>query len=32
MTVSDREIETKARAYHLAGDPPRVTHWIAARE
>lgn len=32
MTVSDREIETNAWAFHLAGDPPKVTHWIAARE
>jgi quinol monooxygenase YgiN len=32
MTVSDREIESKAWAFHLAGEPPKVTHWIAARE
>ncbi len=32
MTVSDREIETQAWAFHLPADPPRVTHWIAARE
>ena len=32
MTVSDRELETKAWAFHLPADPPKVTHWIAARE
>lgn len=32
MTVSDREMESKAWAFHLAADPPKVTHWIAARE
>jgi len=32
MTVSDREVESKARAYHRTADPPIVTHWIAARD
>ena len=32
MTVSDREIETKAWVFHVAPEPPKVTHWIAARE
>jgi MFS family permease len=32
MTVSDRELETKAVAFHRGSEPPRVTHWIAARE
>ena len=32
MTVADREVESKAWAFHRATDPPRVTHWIAARE
>ena len=32
MTVADRESEMAARAFHIEPDPPRVTHWIAARE
>jgi MFS family permease len=32
MTVSDREVEAKAQAFHRAADPPTVTHWIAARD
>jgi MFS family permease len=32
MTVSDREMEQTAWAFHLAADPPTVTHWIATRE
>jgi MFS family permease len=31
-TVADREVEAKAWAFHIAGDPPKVTHWIAARK
>jgi len=29
MTVSDREVENTALAFHLGPDIPRVTHWIA---
>jgi hypothetical protein len=29
MTVSDREWEDAARAFHLGPDAPKVTHWIA---
>jgi MFS family permease len=32
VTVSDREMEAKALAYHQASAPPKVTHWIAARK
>jgi quinol monooxygenase YgiN len=32
VTVSDRELETKAWAFHQAEGPPKVTHWIAARK
>ena len=32
MTVSDRELEVTAFAFHLGAEPPRVTHWIAAHE
>jgi len=31
-TVADREVESKAWAFHLPGGPPTVTHWIAARK
>jgi MFS family permease len=31
ITVSDRLIEERARAFHVAEAPPRVTHWIAAK-
>jgi quinol monooxygenase YgiN len=30
-TVSDREMEEKAWAFHQGEGPPKVTHWIAAR-
>ena len=30
VTVSDREIEARAFAFHLGEDPPKVTHWIAS--
>ena len=32
FTVSDRELEAQARAFHQASEPPKVTHLIAARE
>lgn len=32
VTVSDRELEAQAWAFHLGEGPPKVTHWIAARE
>jgi MFS family permease len=32
VTVSDRELEAKAWAFHQAEGPPKVTHWIAARK
>ncbi len=30
VTVSDREIEERAFAFHLGEGPPHVTHWIAS--
>jgi MFS family permease len=30
-TVSDREMEVKAWAFHKGDGPPKVTHWIAPR-
>ncbi len=30
VTVSDREIEAQAFAFHQGSEPPKVTHWIAA--
>jgi MFS family permease len=32
ITVSDRAQEEKARAFHIGETPPKVSHWIAARE
>jgi MFS family permease len=32
MTVADRELETQAHEFHIGSEPPKVTHWIAARE
>lgn len=32
VTVSDREMEAKAWAFHQADGPPKATHWIAPRE
>jgi len=32
MTVADRETESQAQAFHIGAEPPKVTHWIAARE
>jgi MFS family permease len=32
VTISDREIEERAFAFHQGADPPKVTHWIAAHE
>jgi hypothetical protein len=32
VTVSDREMETLAQAFHQGPEPPKVTHLIAARE
>jgi MFS family permease len=32
VTVSDREIEVRAFAFHQGADPPKVTHWIASSE
>lgn len=32
ITVSDREIEERAFAFHQGADPPKVTHWIASSE
>jgi len=31
ITVSDREMEVKAWAFHKGEGPPKVTHWIAPR-
>jgi hypothetical protein len=30
VTVSDREAETRAIAFHQGAEPPKVTHWIAS--
>ncbi len=32
VTVSDREMEAKAWAFHQGDAPPKVTHWIAPRK
>lgn len=32
ITVSDREVEVRAFAFHQGADPPKVTHWIASSE
>jgi MFS family permease len=32
MTVADREAQSTAFAFHKGEEPPKVTHWIAARE
>ncbi len=32
VTVSDREMEALAQAFHLGPEPPKITHLIAARE
>ncbi|MDQ6758918.1 MAG: MFS transporter, partial [Acidobacteriota bacterium] len=31
ITVSDREFEGRAWAFHQGTGPPRVTHWISVR-
>jgi len=31
VTVADRELELEAQAFHLGDQPPKVTHWLAAR-
>src|SRR3984957_7108658 len=30
VTVSDREVQTRALAFHLGDGPPKITHWIAS--
>jgi MFS family permease len=32
VTISDREVEAEAFAFHQGPEPPSVTHWIAARD
>ena len=32
MTVADRDLAGKASEFHKGDEPPKVTHWIAARE
>ncbi|HLG98744.1 MAG TPA: MFS transporter [Bryobacteraceae bacterium] len=32
MTIADRDAEAAARVFHIGSEPPKVTHWIAARE
>ena len=32
VTVSDRDMEALAQAFHQGPEPPKVTHLIAARE
>jgi hypothetical protein len=32
VTISDREMEVEAQAFHLGSEPPIVTHWIASGE
>jgi hypothetical protein len=31
VTVSDRAVEERATAFHGGPEPPRITHWLAAR-
>src|SRR5581483_1124649 len=31
-TISDRALEQKAYSFHRGPEPPKVTHWIAARD
>jgi Transmembrane secretion effector len=30
VTMSDRETEQRAFAFHVGDGPPKVTHWIAS--
>jgi MFS family permease len=30
ITMSDREVETRAFSFHLGDGPPKVTHWVAS--
>jgi len=32
VTISDREMEARARAVHQGLEPPKIMHWIAARD
>ena len=32
VTISDREVEAQAFAFHLGAEQPKTTHWIAARD
>ena len=32
VTISDRETEARAIAFHQGDGPPKVTHWIASNE
>jgi hypothetical protein len=32
VTVTDRVVEERAYAFHIAPEPPKVTHWLAARD
>jgi MFS family permease len=31
VTVADRDVEARAFAFHQGAEPPKATHWIAAR-
>ena len=32
VTVADRAIEDRANAFHVLKHPPKITHWLAARD
>jgi MFS family permease len=32
ITIADRALEETAYAFHLGPEPPKITHWLAARE
>jgi MFS family permease len=32
ITVADRAVEDRAQAFHTLPEPPKITHWLAARD
>jgi quinol monooxygenase YgiN len=32
VTVADRVVEERAYAFHNGAEPPKITHWLAARD
>lgn len=32
ITVTDRAVEERAQAFHKLPEPPKITHWLAARD